>query len=58
MIRGISSDPAIFEGNGFGKQDRRTIFNQFVKSFNLQLNEYDHQPNRRGQHQQCYREGQ
>lgn len=28
-------NPAIFEGNGFGKQDIQEIFNRFVKLFQL-----------------------
>jgi hypothetical protein len=30
-------DPAIFKGNGFGKQDMATIFDQLLKSFNLSV---------------------
>lgn len=34
-IKNDLPDPIIFENNGFGKQDMNVIFQQFLKSFNL-----------------------
>ena len=38
-IKNDLPDPAIFKRNGFGTQNMETIFTQFLKSFNLKLNE-------------------
>lgn len=35
VVKNELPNPAIFEGNGFGKQDMQEIFNRFVKLFQL-----------------------
>lgn len=35
VVKEEMPDPAIFKDNGFGRQDMNAIFNQFLKSFNL-----------------------